>query len=504
MVGVCSPQTYSPVVRLLSTDQELSRDSHISCSSQLSALTTKNGPNTFRGLVSRAETEVEEDIFLKYSPLHDPVKHMVTESYVSHQLPDPEEENPGPISDHNNASYVDGFFSHLCNELGAYFPHAPAYYGSFLAIKKEFEYDFVDECDYLLGTDRFHKNIGSVFSLDSDTIAALNLSRSPSNRPPIQLSEIDEEFDLGIVDSTDAPLLLPKATKEEADEICSSDSSNTDSDSDDDLYEDEQVPCFIATIKDYPVNIIAMEKLEATLDTLLGKMELSDDELASMAFQIIMALIVYGKAFDFTHNDLHTSNIMYVKTSKSYLQYKYAGQYYRVPTFGKIYKIIDFGRSIYRVGELTMVSDSYKSGGDAAGLFNFGPNRNEGFKEQWPNKSFDLCRLGCSLFEFLETGTLDPPASDDNSARAMMLRWCLNDKGKNMLYKKNGQERYPDFKLYKMIVKTVTTHDPEDEIQNPVFDKFKTIKKFIQKKAKLVNIDRFGPLYQNVGSPVKT
>ena len=32
---------------------------------------------------------------------------------------------------------------------------------------------------------------------------------------------------------------------------------------------------------------------------------------------------------------------------------------------------------------------------------------------------------------------------------------------KNILYKKNGDERYPDFKLYKMIARTVHNHTPE-------------------------------------------
>ena len=63
-----------------------------------------------------------------------------------------------------------------------------------------------------------------------------------------------------------------------------------------------------------------LEKLENTLDSLL-EVENEDDELSmdewrSCLFQIIMTLIVYQKVFKFTHNDLHTNNIMYVKTEK--------------------------------------------------------------------------------------------------------------------------------------------------------------------------------------------
>ena len=45
------------------------------------------------------------------------------------------------------------------------------------------------------------------------------------------------------------------------------------------------------------------------------------------------------KVFGFTHNDLHTNNVMYYKTEIEYLEYKIEDKYYKVPTFGKIYKI---------------------------------------------------------------------------------------------------------------------------------------------------------------------
>ena len=38
---------------------------------------------------------------------------------------------------------------------------------------------------------------------------------------------------------------------------------------------------------------------------------------------------------------------MFTKTDKKYLNYKFDGKHYRVPTYGRIYKIIDFGRAIY-------------------------------------------------------------------------------------------------------------------------------------------------------------
>jgi hypothetical protein len=47
--------------------------------------------------------------------------------------------------------------------------------------------------------------------------------------------------------------------------------------------------------------------------------------------------------------------------------------------------------------------------------------------------------------------------------------WCQDDKGKNILYKSSGAERYPEFKLYKMIARTVHNSIPHEELKNPLF-----------------------------------
>ena len=38
---------------------------------------------------------------------------------------------------------------------------------------------------------------------------------------------------------------------------------------------------------------------------------------------------------------------MYTSTSKTFLYYKYNNIYFKVPTYGYLFKIIDFGRSIF-------------------------------------------------------------------------------------------------------------------------------------------------------------
>jgi hypothetical protein len=52
------------------------------------------------------------------------------------------------------------------------------------------------------------------------------------------------------------------------------------------------------------------------------------------------------------------------------------------------------------------------------------------------------------------------------------MEWCHDDKNKNVLYKRNGEERYPDFKLYKMIARTVTKHTPENQLNREFFKEY--------------------------------
>ena len=200
-----------------------------------------------------------------------------------------------------------------------------------------------------------------------------------------------------------------------------------------------------------------------------------------------MTLIVYQKLFDFTHNDLHTNNIMYQKTEKKYLYYKYNNRHYRVPTYGKIYKIIDFGRAIYKFKGKLICSDSFHTKGDAATQYNCEPFFNKKKPRLEPNFSFDLCRLACSLFDyFIEE--LDEQKTTNDPIAKIITTWCTDDKGRNILYKTNGDERYPDFKLYKMIARTVHNHTPQTQVSHPIFGKFLIGKRKI-KKAKILNID---------------
>jgi len=59
-----------------------------------------------------------------------------------------------------------------------------------------------------------------------------------------------------------------------------------------------------------------------------------------------------------------------------------------------------------------------------------------------------------------------------NPIKKIIVEWCLDDKGINLLYKNNGDERYPDFKLYKMIARHVHNHTPQIQLERPEFKQF--------------------------------
>jgi hypothetical protein len=186
-----------------------------------------------------------------------------------------------------------------------------------------------------------------------------------------------------------------------------------------------------------------------------------------------MTLATYQKAFTFTHNDLHTNNIVYILTDIEFIEYHYLQKKYKVPTYGKIFKIIDFGRSIYRFQDKILCSDSFCPGGDAHSQYNIEPFLNKNKARLEPNMSFDLCRLGCSLYDFVfeneDEDVIHENKSNWTKIQKLVYQWCTDDNGKNILYKRSGEERYPNFKLYKMIARIVHKHTPDNELNNPIF-----------------------------------
>ena len=260
------------------------------------------------------------------------------------------------------------------------------------------------------------------------------------------------------------------------------------SESDDSIFDEDET--LYATIPKFPVHMIAIEHCNNTFDHLIRTNKLKSEEMLSAFMQIIMILLAYQKAYSMTHNDLHTNNVMYVPTDKKYLYYCVDNVYYKVPTFGRIYKIIDFGRAIYKFKDVLLCSDSFQLGGDAATQYNTEPFFNQKKTRIDPNHSFDLCRLACSLFDYFIRNMSDVKEKCEEEAFVrIIVEWCLDDNGINVLYKNNGAERYPEFKLYKMIARHVHKHTPTAQLERSEFSKYQIQKQNIKRDEKIMNLD---------------
>ena len=263
--------------------------------------------------------------------------------------------------------------------------------------------------------------------------------------------------------------------------------------------EEEEEEILNATIYNFPVEVIALERCKQTLDDLMVEDALSDEEWEAALMQIVMTLATYQKAFAFTHNDLHTNNVMFNETDKKFIYYLFNKKFYKVPTFGRIFKIIDFGRAIYKFNSKLVCSDSFHKSGDAATQYNCEPYYNDKKPLVEPNYSFDLCRLGCSLFDFFIDDVDDVEAECKKSRLvALIVDWITDDNGRNILYKQSGIDRYPDFKLYKMIARTVHNKVPSQQLlKHAVFTQYEIPQKSVKKSMTILDIDAI-PSYVSI------
>jgi len=553
-LNVYNIQNYVPLYkRYFKLNENNSNKINLNHYNTITDISEKKTDNIFNVKLKNSKDESLRESFFKFSPLFDPVKYMVGKySHIDKEkmikLPKFGDDKgyTKKVLDYNNTSYVDSFFSYLSSKLlnDYKFLNAIDFYGSFLCIQKKHFLNIFDDLEYLYDSNYFHDNKNELFEtedidedmLEDDTRSHRKKLKLSDHKIEFKAENLNDEIFEDIFELTEENVKThndnnlelceynPKiknsnesSDSKKTNSTCSSRTSNTDnSDNDEELSNEEEdngdseldsctnsdmsdysssnVKEYIkADIYDFPVQIICLEGLENTLDSLLDvdeKDELTDEQWVSCLFQIIMSLIVYQKCFGFTHNDLHSNNIMYTKTDKTYLIYKYEGRYYKVRTFGKIYKIIDFGRAIYKHDGKMFCCDAFSSKGDASSQYNFEPYFNDNKPRLEPNPSFDLCRLACSLFDYFydDIDEVKEVDEQDDPIAVLISEWCKDDKGRNMLYKTNGEERYPEFKLYKMIARTVHNHVPSKVINHWLFKKLMVNKKKV-KKAKYMNID---------------
>lgn len=455
-----------------------------------------NGISLVELEINGNNTRVPVPIFIKATHILDPVIFMKG-NYKDDDL-------NNKVNEPMNKAYVDAIACYAVGKIREldYSPHFCEYYGSFSAVAEKYYYDMSDEYDSFKHKRWFWKNKESgkynlkILSNNepiSDDIKDFFEKPTDSELYSDSESDNDTESDSSKSKSGDIiDLPLGDLTLSDDESIHSAEidfKSVSESETSDCTQDEFNI---YAEFDKFPVMLICMEKNENTMDDILMNEEYDEgweERWMAWIFQIVIALIQVQEVLNMTHNDLHTNNILWVTTEERYLYYKEnSGQVWRVPTFGKIFRIIDFGRSIFTMNGQLFYSDDFLKGNDAADQYNFGPFFNPKRDKIEPNYSFDLSRLATGLYEglfedykpgkkeggkLLSTEDCIEVWETDCSLHDMLWTWLLDDDGKNILIKANGDERFPGFDLYQHISLHVHSAKPSDQLRSGWFSSYR-------------------------------
>ena len=452
-------------------------------------------------------------VFLKVTHLLDPVRWMQGRYSIPQEAGLPGHSKTWTSAWHKlqdpwNQAYVEALATYALSGLrtSGVSPHFNTFYGAYCARAHTYHFNINDDYESFRNTRWFWS--GKERGLYA--LSVLN-SSSPDVAPPEdvladlltkpEFSDVSENGDEEVLEAIDV--------NDEIDEDASLESASMDSksfeeseeeDEDEDGPESEEQFLVYADIPNFPVMLIFTESNEDTMDSLLDARKHAckpgtaewETMWSAWIFQVIAALCVMQKVFGMTHNDLHTNNIVWSTTDHPFLYYKTSdGSVWKVPTYGKIFRLIDFGRSIFSVNKHIIASDDFRPGNDADGQYAFKPLLPNPREVIEPNPSFDLSRLAVSLFE-----SIFPVKPDDSDSQIilseednMIVRetvsplynclwsWMVDDDDKNILENSDGSERFPDFDLYKHIAAKIHNAEPFSQINKLPFSQFKTLEK---------------------------
>ena len=147
---------------------------------------------------------------------------------------------------------------------------------------------------------------------------------------------------------------------------------------------------------------------------------------------------------------------MFKKITEEYKHFLYKGTYFRVPTYNKETKVIDFARGILQTGNKTYFSDVFKNDGDAGGQYNY-LNRFCCLKKgKNYNFNFDLARLGTTIINYLE----------DFELTNFVNSWTIGNNGEDFTRMDD------DFSLYVEISKHARNSLPKNQILRDFFKEY--------------------------------
>ena len=412
----------------------------------------------------------------------------------------------------NNTAYLDVKCSMLLSQLNDYdiSPHFISVFGSYSAVMKEYSEDFSQEYRAYKGEKWFQKALMKKIIRIKDEGICTNINNLSKSISVCDLEILKPSIDLNKNSFKTCKSSESESFHDNSDEINSDDSNSDDSDSDDSDSDDDNIDEKSIIIPEMPLQVILMEKLEETfmkliemevklcrpkiifpnftLDTLdlekstndktdnvhlIKERNLFFEKLESWIFQICAALTSANEKIGFVHNDFHIQNIMSKTTEKQYLFYKLNGKIYKIPTHGKVMKIIDFGRSSYIYDGIHCIGDVYESDGDADGQYSVSKNEIRRMKKKnkkpiTPCPGFDLPFFANSFLEEFEDEHKWPTLNNilENDIGKFIYSWMNDDTGDNFFGKIKG------FKICKFIARKFRNSCPYQKLHDSLFDKF--------------------------------
>ena len=429
----------------------------------------------------------------KTTMLLSPYKWMQGDYGTSLGLPTTEEESAEiwrKIQDPNNAAYVGALLSVVLAQSGC--PHFPKVYGVFTGVSEKHTIDISDDYADLSERSWFSSNIGKTFEVKVSDEVHTGFSHTRGARVSVLLGEdavlegVQEMVVENVVaEPAEMNQMMRDSDEEDDDEsdsssvstsyvfgIKSCDCESDDEDSQENEDDDEDGEPFAwASFTNVPVQITVMEKCTGTFHELCETTTDSTKHLAWIS-QVIFALAYAQRNYSFTHNDLHSNNVMYVPTDREFMYYNCAGVFYRVPTYGYLIKLIDFERGIGSVKIIGMkepklfMSDHFSIEEEAGGQYNFEPWYISKHPEIKPNPSFDLVRLATSMFWDLFPEGPDCLEYGTNPVFLRFIKWMTTENNDSVLFGKDEakHDRYHGFYLYKAIARLCKNAVPRNEI----------------------------------------
>lgn len=471
-------QPFFPSLELLFKTENLDnvKDHGLKLTEQVEAIVSKD-----RVLTSSGEKEVH----IKQAVIVNALKWMRGDYGTSMGLSTTKEEALSileKVQSPHNSAYVGSLFSAILSQTGCI--HFPKVYGVFSGIAKKHTFDISDDYEDLASRPWFSKNIGTYFQLQlADRVSqSSEFKHTRTRRMEMEIGDV--AGDLGNIEELDGivpegEVTIPEMNRVFSEDIAepddASDSSSvstsyvfevrscdcSEGEEDSEEYDEEDEEGFAsATVSNVPVQLTVMEKCGGTLYELMSS-EPETEKHVCWLTQVLAALAFAQKTIGLTHNDLHSNNVMYVKTDRTHLWYKVEGRTMKVPTHGYLIKLIDFERGVGSIKLVGMkqpkvfMSDHFAMDEEASGQYNSEPFYAQKHETIKPNPSFDCVRLATSMFWDLFPEGPECKEYESNPIFKTIIRWMTLDDGTSILFgkKEPEHERYHGFHLYKAIAR---------------------------------------------------